>query len=453
MSTQLLEPILTGGIRNTNFFNGRLLTAEALSAEQTANRQQHQQLGQAIGSGIVRGLEVRLLNSGPQPVVQVKAGLALNRLGQALALAQDVEVALTADLPTRTTSAGLFAPCTPPGTVPVGSNAGVYMLVMSPASRYSTERAPLHGFADNGRVNGCGLRDTIEGVQFRLVFVDVNDANQVGTAMAAILPGLLGSTDLAVLSRLRNLLAHACLGTMEAANFTTNLTQYLRPNAQPPVYGVIGRLRTIGQLTDCDIPLALVFWTGRGIQFLDMWSVRRRLTKPTLSPLPHTNDQRLAEGEAAFWQFQEQIALLTTPTVPQSQLATIQAAQHFRFLPAVGIIPATGAGSPRGFQYLQFFKNLTVRQAVHIEGTKVQALLQRSFAYTPIDLTSGEMLWLYLVRQNMESINNNLLSSPQLYIVFTTGHMPFQGDAQYDLVRWHYSNYGLGVAGNFELGG
>ena len=38
-SIELLTPILLDGIRNTHFFNGRLLTADDLRVEQQANRQ------------------------------------------------------------------------------------------------------------------------------------------------------------------------------------------------------------------------------------------------------------------------------------------------------------------------------------------------------------------------------------------------------------------------------
>ena len=97
---ELLEPFLEQGIRNTNFFNGRLLSAEDLRAEQEANRQQHQQLGQAIGEGIAYGLEVRqAIDTSPPsgtaaPLVKVSAGLALNRRGQALFLPSEIELAL-----------------------------------------------------------------------------------------------------------------------------------------------------------------------------------------------------------------------------------------------------------------------------------------------------------------------------------------------------------------------
>src|SRR5712692_6155577 len=97
---QLSETITDGGIHLTNFFNGRLLTAEDLRTEQLANRQQHQQLGQAIGKGIISGLYVQLASAttpasgASAATLTVSAGLALNRQGQMLALPVDTSVTL-----------------------------------------------------------------------------------------------------------------------------------------------------------------------------------------------------------------------------------------------------------------------------------------------------------------------------------------------------------------------
>src|SRR5215207_8978782 len=95
-ATELLEPILQGGIRSINFFNGRLLSAEDLSDEQNANRQGRALVGQAAGEGVVYGLEVARSSTGTNlsPVVTVSAGLALNRRGQALRLPSPTDVAL-----------------------------------------------------------------------------------------------------------------------------------------------------------------------------------------------------------------------------------------------------------------------------------------------------------------------------------------------------------------------
>ena len=48
-AVELQNPILDGGIRSVNFFNGRLLTARDLSREQDANREATNRLGQALG--------------------------------------------------------------------------------------------------------------------------------------------------------------------------------------------------------------------------------------------------------------------------------------------------------------------------------------------------------------------------------------------------------------------
>ena len=46
----LLEPILEHGIRNTNFFEGRLLSGRDLQDQQVANRRHHRHLGRAIAA-------------------------------------------------------------------------------------------------------------------------------------------------------------------------------------------------------------------------------------------------------------------------------------------------------------------------------------------------------------------------------------------------------------------
>ena len=51
MANNLLTPIVNNRTRSVNFFNGRLLTGEDLTAEQQANRVAHSLLGQAAGAG------------------------------------------------------------------------------------------------------------------------------------------------------------------------------------------------------------------------------------------------------------------------------------------------------------------------------------------------------------------------------------------------------------------
>ena len=92
--TELLEPILKGGVRSVNFFNGRLLSAEDLKQEQEANREGRSRLGQAVGHGVAYGLDVALsaANTAATHVVTVAPGLAVNREGRALKLSQAADI-------------------------------------------------------------------------------------------------------------------------------------------------------------------------------------------------------------------------------------------------------------------------------------------------------------------------------------------------------------------------
>src|SRR5205809_8714 len=112
-SANLLEAILTDGIRDTHFFNGRVLTADDLRTMQSASRQHDAQLARAIGDGVAYGLEVTLatsLSTAKQAVLHVERGLALNLLGERAALPVGVDVALiqSTDAPTPE---GIFVVC------------------------------------------------------------------------------------------------------------------------------------------------------------------------------------------------------------------------------------------------------------------------------------------------------------------------------------------------------
>src|SRR5207237_741228 len=157
-----------------------------------------------------------------------------------------------------------------------------------------------------------------------------------------------------------------------------------------------------------------------GIQFVDIGSVRRR-------PLPDPPSQSWllapaggypAVDEAISLQFQEQIADLTRPTVAQSQLAATRAVDFFRYLPAAGMIPVAGTGAQRGFAYPTFFDRLIHRDPAYVEGALVEQLLRDSLAYPPIDLQSGDLVWIYQVRENRQTIDTRPSSAPQAYLIF-----------------------------------
>jgi len=432
----LAEAILDGGIRSVNFFNGRLLSGEDLSQEQEANSDERKRLGQSIGDGIVTGLEVATstaAGSSGTPVVTVQSGLAMNRLGQTLILTTSVDVSLVtsntgATPPTQT----LFVTCTPPQSGPYVAGAGVYLLTIAPAAG-SEGRAPVNGL---GNVSAfCNTRFNIEGVQFHLLQVNVAQSELQDSA------------------HLRNLLAYACFGTSDPL-VQTFFQDPLGSTVQQG-YGLLDTMRqgsssAAACLSDADVPLALLYWTvDAGIAFIDLWSVRRRVTRLSADmPWPlFLSDRRQSEAEAMFLQFQEQIAQMTDPVTGQAQLTQIGVLDYFRYLPPVGIIPFASSSLSRGFDYLKFFLGILYRDPVFIESAKVEHLIRDSLSYQPITLDSNpnnqEMIWLYLVRENMQAIAENPFNPPQAYMIFASGHIPYQGDAQYNLARWSYSNYSL----------
>ncbi|MBU8896479.1 hypothetical protein DRW03_24390 [Corallococcus sp. H22C18031201] len=428
MRIALDTPFLKDGIRSTNFFNGRLLSAEDLSREQAARDAAQERLGRALGEGVAYGLEVGLSldNSPSTPLVTVQPGLALSRDGEALELLQPVEVSLLQGAVEGAASAaagsGAFGACSLPGSTYV-SGTGIYVLVMAPASGREG-RAVASGLG--GVQSGCDARQVVAGVCFRLLRLDQD----------AALTSALASNALT----LRNLVAHQCFGTTDpdASSFVT------WPFAEPTGgYGLLDALRS-RFLTPCDVPLALLHWKdGAGIRFIDMWAARRRVARVG-NPLPWLagpGDRREVEAEAMYLQFQEHIERLRVDAVNPG---TVRATDHFAYLPAAGILPLGGYTGTRGFDYLKFFEGLTVRAPINIEGARLPSLLSTARAYPPIELARKELIWLYVVRENQQALSALTGPKPQPYLVFATGHIPYWGDPRFDTSKWNYANYASG---------
>ncbi|WP_164018267.1 hypothetical protein [Pyxidicoccus trucidator] len=426
MRIDLDTAFLDDGIRSTNFFNGRLLSAEDLTQEQQSRKEALKQFGRAVGEGVAHGLEVEAIvggSSATDPVVTVKPGLAINREGRPLELLQEVNVALlrgAANTTSSTGGTGAFATCEPPGSAYV-SGAGVYLLVISEAEgregRAST--SGLGGLPGTG----CEAKRLVEGVRFRLLQLTLPDAAELGS-------------DEAVRRLLRNRVAHHCFGTTDPSS-----KAFIRDPFGPAVegYGLIDGLRP-NALTSCDVPLAVLHWRhGEGLRWVDTWAARRRLTRPTLLGrwASGVADRRAAEGEAMFLQFQDQLEKLRQGT-PQS----VRAVDHFSYLPSVGLLPLEGGGRA-GFVYAKFFEGVTARQPpLHVEGARLQSLLRLSMAYPPINVAGGDPgLWLYRVQENHAAENGT--AGPQQYLVFTSGYLPYLGTPRFDAAHWSFANSAL----------
>lgn len=422
---RLTEAVTKGGTEWINFFNGRLLSGEDLSKEQGSNLKERRKLGCAIGEGVSYGLEVSIpkgINTREEPAVLVEAGLAINRQGQTLSLQEQTRVKLARPLSGSDANASAdgadFADCKPLQPGVYVAEAGVYLLTIAP-SRKSEGRALSSGL-DN-TIARCNTHHTVEGVQFRLIQLGLNKE-------------ILKDTQ-----RLRNRVAYQCFGLSPITPATLFTVDPLS-NASP-AETLLDNLRP-RLLTECDVPLAILYWTTTGgIVFVDQWSVRRRLSAPAADGRWDAvlSQRRVSVGEAVFLQFQEEIRWLEENA---PNFKSLVADTRFDYLPPLGVIPMATKSSSRGFDYRLFFQNQTYREPVFMEGARLEQLIRASLNYMPIETGSRELIWLYQVRQNMQAIDRGLETpAPQSYLIFSSGHMPFFGEARFDVNRYDYSNY------------
>lgn len=424
---QLQQPLERGGIRSVNFFNGRLLSSKDLTREQAARRESDWRLGLALGDGVAFGLEVvpdSDHNTADAPVVKVSEGLAINRRGQALRLMANASVALTRRFDVIGTSC-LFAECKPIAGGTYVRGAGVYVLTIAPAE-LSEGKAPTNGL-DPTNVR-CNTDTTIEAVQFRLLavnqlrYADLDPASQ----------------------QFRNRLAYRCFG-VEARD-----QSYADPwRADPAKYGLVDTLRQEG-LSDYDVPLALLYWTAGGIQFVDAWAVRRALLAPdALAALSFVaRRRRLVEAHAMCAQFQAHLAdVLAGAATP----GTVAAAEHFRWLPPFGIVPLERPPL-RGFFEPSFFSGIVRRprpgsnqSTPFVDVRLLGALHEHAMESTPTDLTKKEFLWVYRPWQSVKAAVDGQTVQPT--VVFASGLLPNLAVARFDMARWDYSNYASALVG------
>jgi hypothetical protein len=287
----------------------------------------------------------------------------------------------------------------------------VYLLALCPAQGRDG-RALVGGL--NNTASGCNTKFIIDGVQFRLIQLDLT-------------PAEMNDAD-----HLRNLVAYKCFGATETRSLVSNPF-----GAEVKRYGLLDQLRP-NRLTDCDVPLAVLNWTAAdGIRFVDMWPARRRIVSTSVDGRWNAilGDRRASEAEARFLQFAGQLDALRLAN-PEAVIVT----QYFRYLPPVGVLPLARPGL-RGFSFTKFFEQRVFHGPVFIECSRVEALIRRGMSYAPIDLNNNEMVWLYAVRENHDPRAFAPAPTPFEYVIFASGHIPFHGEALCNVARSNYSNY------------
>ncbi len=413
---KLDQPIVSGSLRATHFFNGRLVTGADLTREQNARREAVSRLGQAAGEGIAYGLKVAQDNSAEnEPLISVSSGLAVNRCGQSLYLAHDASVNLLQRSGAVEQASKIFGNCQPLQVGTYAAGYGLYLLVLSLAET-SEGSAPTSGL--NNAFSGCNTDVILETVQFRLLAID---------------PFLTGETA-PNQKHLRNHIAYRCFGTAETREFYADPFGFTLDS-----YGLLDEMRK-KTLTKNDVPLAIVNWTSGGIQFVEMWAVRRRLMNrgDDESWTQFVGDRRAAETEAVMRQFADQIAGSQPET---NDFREIRAVDYFRYLPPAGILPLASADDSAGFDLENFFGDRPLDDIAMLEGERLPPLLREAAAHEPIDLLSDEKIQLYLVRENFQAAQAGQIK--QLSLVFAKRTVPYCGTARFDeaLSKWNLSRF------------
>jgi hypothetical protein len=399
MADPLLTPILDRLNPNVHFFEGRLLTALDLREQQITNRTRREMLGRAIRTGIVEGLEVSEVQSGSpdtSPVVQVAKGVALNPLGQLLVLNDAQQLTLSEVGESSDDDTGVFQACDPRTSTATFVGFGVYVLVISPVSGY-TEYAPMIELGDEGVAKGCGRRYALEGVQFRLVELPLQNYPDISDAQTTLNAATTATIQRQALSRLRSIVAHAFLSSAATAQqraqlYAEGATVFAPSNA------ALEELTALGLLDDCDVPLAVLFWDSESLRFVDNWAVRR-LARWVLPP--ESCSLFPAAGLERLLQFQAHIAQLLIDLVGA---ASADVEDYFRYLPPAGYFPVQGGGSNAGFSASGFMQTYFDQIAGELTAGQLTRLLNESFAFESVDLDAEPYLQLFNLRQNSEAL-------------------------------------------------
>ena len=248
---------------------------------------------------------------------------------------------------------------------------------------------------------------------------------------------------------MRNGLAHACFGTDTLSSYPATPFARLPEASSFDTYGLVDAQRAAGLITDCEVPLALAYWSQQGIQFVDMWSVRRPVTPAASGDLsgipgqsPDLTPRRHSDALAVYLQFEAHISNLVANLSPAA-LSSATVSDYFLYLPPAGIVVQTGLG-PSGVTPSQFFSGRITRGPFFIEGARLASLLKNSLHYAPIDLSHDlQMIWLYVIRENMQGASSSIANTTAPALVFTSGYIPYQAEPQCNLSHWNFANFAL----------
>lgn len=239
------DPILHDLLCAVRFFNGRLLTGDALTREQRAIAERHRLLASALGTGVVTGLEVEphAASSPAAPKVQVRAGAAIGASGALVVLAEDTTLELASLV---ATTRGAFYPSRARTDARVD---GLILVAIAPCR-------VARGRTLNAAANGESLAPDRDAEGVTLVALPMDALEE---QLAIELVDALGATESDdAPTGLRNAMAARCLASRDG-----------------PVESL---LACDPELASDAVPLAVLLCRPLdGVSWVDVWAARRPL--------------------------------------------------------------------------------------------------------------------------------------------------------------------------------
>ncbi|HEY4241159.1 MAG TPA: hypothetical protein VGM88_15155 [Kofleriaceae bacterium] len=311
-----------------SYFDGRFLTANDLTREQTYMLTRQADVASTYRGGVVRGMTLLRVGN----FLRIDAGSGFTPSGQLVTLANPMQVAITQvpederiDL-----SNGLVDVAEPPAA----TRSGLYVLGLRP-DEYASNPITRYPLGVSGSAG-------------------VSDGDIVEVAALALHP--LAFTGTGTADQLRGELAHAL--------FLDGAT---------------------GMPADL-LALAIVQLSNGSISWLDQYLVRRDIAAEDGEIVGLGTVDR-ALREAHVLQYDAQLAELVGQLHVTGSLA-FQASRYFTALPPVGKMPVAAIDQTQLTQSY-FPSEMTVQLSVVVD-TEVPALLEAAFHLPPLDLTGGD---------------------------------------------------------------
>jgi len=140
-------------------------------------------------------------------------------------------------------------------------------------------------------------------------------------------------------------------------------------------------------------------------------------------------------------QFQVQVAELFDAPDPDG----VSAADHFRYLPPVGVLPVK-AGGFNGFDLQTFFGDGVLGRPEYVGSALVRSLFKESAGHEPLDLSKGEPVRLYKTWLTPQIVAEGRAVQPS--VVFASPYMTHLVESRFDVARFDQSTYAGGHTGD-----